>query len=198
MPTSLPNLPTNHSGKLFGIAYIILTGVIDTILPVASLWSWVEKSASYLLKLAPFLWWALPAKNLAQVTPENKGPAFKDWIPDNFCFCSYTVTALLELGADQILVNSSFVDKFKLTTNPLGIKSMVLADEHHIAVTRETSPFSIMLENLNSTIQGQDIDFPKFDIVLGLDWLQSNKPSCRLGNLSIDHQTQMCQSSVLP
>ncbi|KAJ9078234.1 hypothetical protein DSO57_1008900 [Entomophthora muscae] len=33
-----------------------------------------------------------------------------------------------------------------------------------------------MLENLHYTIQGPVIDFPKFDIVLGLDWLQKNNP----------------------
>ncbi|KAJ9057020.1 hypothetical protein DSO57_1026425 [Entomophthora muscae] len=82
MPASLPDLPTNHSGKLFGIVYIILTGVIDTIIPAASPWSWVGKSASYLLNLAPLLWWAFPAKNLAQATPENNGPATQDWIPE--------------------------------------------------------------------------------------------------------------------
>ncbi|KAJ9054677.1 hypothetical protein DSO57_1011679 [Entomophthora muscae] len=71
MPASSPDLPADHTGKLFGIVYIILTGAIDTILPAASPWSWVEKLASYLLKLAPLLWWALPARNLAQVTPEN-------------------------------------------------------------------------------------------------------------------------------
>ncbi|KAJ9084051.1 hypothetical protein DSO57_1028254 [Entomophthora muscae] len=65
MPASAPDLPTNHSGKLFGIVYIILTRVIDTIIPAAGPWSWVEKYASYLLKLAPLLWWALPAKNPA-------------------------------------------------------------------------------------------------------------------------------------
>ncbi|KAJ9066953.1 hypothetical protein DSO57_1004715 [Entomophthora muscae] len=46
MPASAPNLPTNHTGKLFGIMYITLTGVIDTIIPAAGLWSWVGKSAS--------------------------------------------------------------------------------------------------------------------------------------------------------
>ncbi|KAJ9048670.1 hypothetical protein DSO57_1032551 [Entomophthora muscae] len=72
MPASSPNLPTNHTGKLFVIVYITLTGVMDTIVPAAGLWSWVRKSASYLLKLAPLLWWALPAKTLAQVTPPPK------------------------------------------------------------------------------------------------------------------------------
>ncbi|KAJ9050118.1 hypothetical protein DSO57_1017455 [Entomophthora muscae] len=82
MPASLPDLPTDHSGKLFGIVYITLTGVIDTIILATGPWSWVRKSAFYLLKLAPLLWWALSAKNLAQVTPEDDGPAAQDWIPD--------------------------------------------------------------------------------------------------------------------
>ncbi|KAJ9065102.1 hypothetical protein DSO57_1023312 [Entomophthora muscae] len=81
MPASSPDLLTNHSGKLFGIAYIILTGVIDTIILSAGLWSWVGNYASYLLKLAPLLWWALPAKKPAQVTPENDGLASQDWVP---------------------------------------------------------------------------------------------------------------------
>ncbi|KAJ9065204.1 hypothetical protein DSO57_1022004 [Entomophthora muscae] len=82
MPTSSPDIPTKNTVKLFGIVYITLTGVIDTIIPGAGLWSWVRKSVSYLFKLAPLLWWALPAKNLAQVTPGNNGPAAQDWIPD--------------------------------------------------------------------------------------------------------------------
>ncbi|KAJ9049916.1 hypothetical protein DSO57_1019536 [Entomophthora muscae] len=55
-----------------------------------------------------------------------------------FCFCSYTGSALLDTGADQTLVNSNFMDKFRLTTNPLQIKNVVLADEHQIAMTQET------------------------------------------------------------
>ncbi|KAJ9065264.1 hypothetical protein DSO57_1021443 [Entomophthora muscae] len=76
MPASSPDLPTNHT------MYITLTGVVDTIVPAASLWPWVGKSAPYLLKLAPLLWWALPAKNPAQVTPKTGGPAAQEWIPD--------------------------------------------------------------------------------------------------------------------
>ncbi|KAJ9053440.1 hypothetical protein DSO57_1024186 [Entomophthora muscae] len=83
MPASSPDLPINHTRKLFGIVYITLTGVVDTIVPAAGLWSWVRNFAFYLLKLAPLLWWALPAKPQAQVTPRNSGPAAQDWIPDN-------------------------------------------------------------------------------------------------------------------
>ncbi|KAJ9074053.1 hypothetical protein DSO57_1010141 [Entomophthora muscae] len=82
MPASSPNLPTDHTGKLFGIVYITLTGMIDTIILAAGPWSWVGKSFSYVFKLAPLLWWALTAKNLAQVIPKNNKPAAQDWLPD--------------------------------------------------------------------------------------------------------------------
>ncbi|KAJ9071068.1 hypothetical protein DSO57_1000744 [Entomophthora muscae] len=90
MPTSSPDLSTNHTGKLFGIVYITLTGVVDTIVPAAGPWSWAGKSASYLLKLASLLWWALPAKPLAQVTPGNSGSAAQDWVPDSWIVGGFT------------------------------------------------------------------------------------------------------------
>ncbi|KAJ9058939.1 hypothetical protein DSO57_1007341 [Entomophthora muscae] len=65
MPASLPDLPTDHISKLFGIVSITLAGVIGTIILAASLWSWVGKSMTYLIKLALILWWALPAKPAA-------------------------------------------------------------------------------------------------------------------------------------
>ncbi|KAJ9059982.1 hypothetical protein DSO57_1035762 [Entomophthora muscae] len=83
IPAFSPDLLTDHTGKLFGIVYITLTGVIDTIILAAGPWSWVGKSFSYLFKLAPLLWWALPAKHLAQVTPETNGLPAQDRIPNN-------------------------------------------------------------------------------------------------------------------
>ncbi|KAJ9057564.1 hypothetical protein DSO57_1021504 [Entomophthora muscae] len=96
MPASSPNLLTNHTGKLFGIVYIILTWVIGTIIPAAGPWSWVEKSFSYLLKLAPLLWWALPAKNPAQVIPKTSGLAAQEWIPDIWALMKGCGTKLTE------------------------------------------------------------------------------------------------------
>ncbi|KAJ9066693.1 hypothetical protein DSO57_1007193 [Entomophthora muscae] len=71
MPTSSPDFPTDHTSKLLGIVYITLTGVIDTIIPAAGLWSWVRKPMSYLIKLASILWWALPSQPTACVFPGN-------------------------------------------------------------------------------------------------------------------------------
>ncbi|KAJ9061864.1 hypothetical protein DSO57_1016439 [Entomophthora muscae] len=44
MPEYAAELPLGHTNKLFGIVYINLTGVIDTIVSTAGLWSWVGKS----------------------------------------------------------------------------------------------------------------------------------------------------------
>ena len=69
-----------------------------------------------------------------------------------FCFCSYIGSDLLDSGADHKLIKQRFVDKFKILTQPSHTKSVILAIEHQIKVTKETGPFAITLENLCSTI----------------------------------------------
>ncbi|KAJ9071170.1 hypothetical protein DSO57_1000175 [Entomophthora muscae] len=73
MPASSPDLLTGHTIKLFGIVYITLTGVVDTIILAAGLWSLVGKSASYLLKLAPLLWWPCLQKPRPKLSPKTAG-----------------------------------------------------------------------------------------------------------------------------
>ncbi|KAJ9073798.1 hypothetical protein DSO57_1012549 [Entomophthora muscae] len=82
MATSAAKLPLDHTNKLFGIVYITLTGVIDTIVPAVSLWLWVGKSMSYLIKLAPILWWALPTQSATHQFPNTSKPANQGWFPD--------------------------------------------------------------------------------------------------------------------
>ncbi|KAJ9059842.1 hypothetical protein DSO57_1037340 [Entomophthora muscae] len=41
--------------------YITLTGLINSIVPSSGPWSILRKSLSYIVKLAPILWWALPS-----------------------------------------------------------------------------------------------------------------------------------------
>ncbi|KAJ9055678.1 hypothetical protein DSO57_1001120 [Entomophthora muscae] len=82
MSASAAELPLNNTNKLFGIVYITLTGVIDTIVPAASLWLWVGKSMSYLIKLAPILWWALPTQSATCQFPNAIKPANQGWFPD--------------------------------------------------------------------------------------------------------------------
>ncbi|KAJ9055444.1 hypothetical protein DSO57_1003941 [Entomophthora muscae] len=77
MLASSPDLPTNHTGKLFVIVYITLTGVIGTIIPATGPWSWAGQSFSYLFKLAPLLWWALPTKSWPKLTLKTTGQSPK-------------------------------------------------------------------------------------------------------------------------
>ncbi|KAJ9077053.1 hypothetical protein DSO57_1020315 [Entomophthora muscae] len=82
MPASSAKLPLDHTNKLFGIVYITLTGEIDTIVPAAGLWLWLGKSMSYLIKLAPIIWWALPTQSTTRQFPDASKPANQGWFPD--------------------------------------------------------------------------------------------------------------------
>ncbi|KAJ9070895.1 hypothetical protein DSO57_1002954 [Entomophthora muscae] len=84
MPASAVKLPLDHTNKLFGIVYITLTGVIDTIVPAAGLWSWVGNSMSYLIKLATILWWALPTQSATHQFLKASKPANQGWFPDKY------------------------------------------------------------------------------------------------------------------
>ncbi|KAJ9061156.1 hypothetical protein DSO57_1023285 [Entomophthora muscae] len=82
MPASAAELPLDHTNKLFGIVYITLTGVIDTIVPAAGTWLWLGKSMSYLIKLAPILWWALPTQSATCQFPDTSKLASQGWFPE--------------------------------------------------------------------------------------------------------------------
>ncbi|KAJ9089643.1 hypothetical protein DSO57_1010594 [Entomophthora muscae] len=69
------------SAQLFGVLYIILTGLVDSMVPSSGPWSLLGQSISYIIKLAPILWWALPA-SLAAPHPEPPNASTYDWIPE--------------------------------------------------------------------------------------------------------------------
>ncbi|KAJ9049437.1 hypothetical protein DSO57_1024445 [Entomophthora muscae] len=83
MPASTAKLLLDHTNKLFGIMYITLTGVIDTIVPAAGPWLWLGKSMSYLIKLASILWWALPTQSATRQFPDASKPASQSWFPES-------------------------------------------------------------------------------------------------------------------
>ncbi|KAJ9062425.1 hypothetical protein DSO57_1010881 [Entomophthora muscae] len=82
MPTSSAKLPLDHTNKLFGIVYVTLTGVIDTIVPAAGPWLWLGKSMSYLIKLSSILWWALLTQSVICQFPDASELANQGWFPD--------------------------------------------------------------------------------------------------------------------
>ncbi|KAJ9074963.1 hypothetical protein DSO57_1001437 [Entomophthora muscae] len=66
--TLRPNCPQESvaanestSTQIFGVMYITLTGLIDSMVPASRPWALLGKSLSYIVKLAPILWWALLA-----------------------------------------------------------------------------------------------------------------------------------------
>ncbi|KAJ9070354.1 hypothetical protein DSO57_1008928 [Entomophthora muscae] len=71
------------STQLFGVLYITLTGLVDSVVPNSGPWSLLGQSVSYIIKLAPFLWWALPASSTAP-HPELPNASTYDWLPDTF------------------------------------------------------------------------------------------------------------------
>ncbi|KAJ9065790.1 hypothetical protein DSO57_1016000 [Entomophthora muscae] len=69
------------STQLFGALYITLTGLVDSMVPNSGPWFLLGQSVSYIIKLAPILWWALPT-GLATPHPETPNTSTYDWIPD--------------------------------------------------------------------------------------------------------------------
>ncbi|KAJ9050697.1 hypothetical protein DSO57_1012236 [Entomophthora muscae] len=97
MPASAAKLPLDHTNKLFGIVYITLTELIDTIIPAAGLWLWLGKSMSYLTKLAPILWGALPTRSATLQFPDTSKLANQGWFPDTIQKLLKTPRKALEL-----------------------------------------------------------------------------------------------------
>ncbi|KAJ9078327.1 hypothetical protein DSO57_1007624 [Entomophthora muscae] len=89
------------STQLFGVLYITLTGLVDSVVPNSGPWSLLGRSVSYIIKLAPILWWALPA-GLAAPHPKPYNASTYDWLPDmghSFvygCLCSWGSSACQE------------------------------------------------------------------------------------------------------
>ncbi|KAJ9067879.1 hypothetical protein DSO57_1034582 [Entomophthora muscae] len=70
------------STQLFGVLYITLTGLVDSMVPNSGPWSLLGQSVSYIIKLAPILWWALPA-SLAVPHPELPKASSYNWLPES-------------------------------------------------------------------------------------------------------------------
>ncbi|KAJ9070757.1 hypothetical protein DSO57_1004349 [Entomophthora muscae] len=81
-PMESPTAAETMSTQLFGVLYITLTGMVDSMAPTSGPWSLLGQSMSYIIKLAPILWWALPA-GLAQPHPEPPNASTYAWLPDS-------------------------------------------------------------------------------------------------------------------
>ncbi|KAJ9048721.1 hypothetical protein DSO57_1031988 [Entomophthora muscae] len=82
-PLEPPAAAKTTSTQLFGVLYITLTGLMDSMVPNSGPWSFLGQSASYIIKLAHVLWWALPA-SLAAPHPKLPNASAYGWLPDTF------------------------------------------------------------------------------------------------------------------
>ncbi|KAJ9064914.1 hypothetical protein DSO57_1025440 [Entomophthora muscae] len=71
------------STQIFGVMYITLTGLIDSMVPTSGPWAILGKLLSYIVKLAPILWWALPSGPAGRQPTSSQEPP-SGWIPDRF------------------------------------------------------------------------------------------------------------------
>ncbi|KAJ9067722.1 hypothetical protein DSO57_1036281, partial [Entomophthora muscae] len=69
------------STQLFGVPYITLTGLVDSMVPNSGTWSLLGQSVSYIIRLAPILWWALPAGPVVPC-PKSPNASTYAWLPD--------------------------------------------------------------------------------------------------------------------
>ncbi|KAJ9069176.1 hypothetical protein DSO57_1021319 [Entomophthora muscae] len=71
------------STQLFRVFYITLKGLVDSMVPNSDPWSLLGQSLSYVIKLAPILWWALPT-GLVVPCPKPPNASTYPWIPDTW------------------------------------------------------------------------------------------------------------------
>ncbi|KAJ9073310.1 hypothetical protein DSO57_1017870 [Entomophthora muscae] len=81
-PLEPPSAAKTTSTQLFGVLFITLTGLVDSMVPNSGPWYLLGWSVSYIIKLAPILWWALPAGS-ATPHPEPPNAPTYDWFPEN-------------------------------------------------------------------------------------------------------------------
>ncbi|KAJ9088553.1 hypothetical protein DSO57_1021933 [Entomophthora muscae] len=81
-PMETPTAAETTSTQLFGVLYITLTEMVDAMVPNSGPWSLLGQSVSYIIKLAPILWWALPS-GPAVFRPEPTNASTYAWLPDN-------------------------------------------------------------------------------------------------------------------
>ncbi|KAJ9053377.1 hypothetical protein DSO57_1024766 [Entomophthora muscae] len=76
------------STQLFGVMYITLTGLVDSMVPSNGLWAILGKSLSYIVKLALILWWALPSRPVGRPPASSQEPPWDGPLTNPQCTSS--------------------------------------------------------------------------------------------------------------
>ncbi|KAJ9088011.1 hypothetical protein DSO57_1027293 [Entomophthora muscae] len=72
---------TGQNSQFLGVLYLARTGLINSALPATGPWTVAGKALSYLLKLGPIIWWAMPVPALTPPSPTG-APQYS-WYPDS-------------------------------------------------------------------------------------------------------------------
>ncbi|KAJ9071484.1 hypothetical protein DSO57_1036471 [Entomophthora muscae] len=97
------------STQVFGVIYITLTGLIDSMVPASGPWAVLGKLLSYIVKLAPILWWALPAGPAGCLPAISQEPP-TGWIPDTKRKCVMNDISILVLKTQELNPGSQEAD----------------------------------------------------------------------------------------
>ena len=94
--------------------------------------------------------------------------------------------ALIDSGASKSLIGKRFSDAHQIPTSPLrDILSLTLADgKTSRGLTHQTDKVTLTVNNLSHTIQLPTFEM-KYDVILGLDWLQTHNPAIDWPTLSL-------------
>ncbi|KAJ9079530.1 hypothetical protein DSO57_1034614 [Entomophthora muscae] len=86
--TLQPNCPMKPSPtakttstQMFGVLYITLMGLVDSMVPNSGPWFLLWQYVLYIINLAPILWWALPT-GPAVPCPKSPNASTYAWLPD--------------------------------------------------------------------------------------------------------------------
>ncbi|KAJ9083332.1 hypothetical protein DSO57_1035740 [Entomophthora muscae] len=91
---SSPGLVPPSIKQYASIAYITLAGLVNTTVPFTGPWSLVGRSASYLVKLAPLLWWVFPSSQKSKLVAETNGTPNRMCVRNSFSELANQVSSI--------------------------------------------------------------------------------------------------------
>ncbi|KAJ9089121.1 hypothetical protein DSO57_1016217 [Entomophthora muscae] len=151
------------STQLFRVLFITFLGMVDTMVPNSGPWSLLEQSLSYIIKLEPILWWALP-NGLAVPFPESPNTSAYAWLPDIYLQClsplsATTLSFLLHCGlpSREDFIHGQYQAVYLPGENLVsleGVKNEKLLPLENQAKEQDSNPNFIPLQAAGPKAQG--------------------------------------------
>uniref|UniRef100_A0A8C6KJR4 Gypsy retrotransposon integrase-like protein 1 n=1 Tax=Nothobranchius furzeri TaxID=105023 RepID=A0A8C6KJR4_NOTFU len=113
---------------------------------------------------------------------------------------SFTLSALIDSGCEQNLIDTNFASQCKFKAVPLSspIRVSALDGNPLPLITHKTEPVKLIISgNHVETLSFLLFPIKQSPIVLGFNWLQRHNPSLNWHNLRVDSWSSFCHSSCL-